>query len=93
MPENTDNILSLIDALITDVIDELPLEARVSVADLDEDEFRVLELSQGRYMNYRLANLSEEGNDELLRECRELSGDDSLDDAGASAFILRLLWR
>jgi hypothetical protein len=58
MPDNNDNISSLIDALITDVINEMPLEARVSIADLDEEEFRVLELSQGKYIKYRVDNLS-----------------------------------
>jgi hypothetical protein len=93
MAENTNNISSLIDALITDILDEMPLEGLVSVADLGEDEFRVLELSQGRYIRYRIDNLSETGNEELLKECRERSGDKSLDDAGASAFVLKELWK
>ena len=33
---------SLLDALITDLIDELPLESRVKAANLDEDELRAL---------------------------------------------------
>jgi len=55
MPEHNEKSSSLIDALITDVIDDMSLEALVSIADLDEDEFRVLELTQGRYMKHRLA--------------------------------------
>ena len=66
MREHNKDTPSLIDALITDVIDEMPLEARISIADLEEDEFRVLKLTQGKYMKYWLANLSEEGNETLL---------------------------
>jgi hypothetical protein len=71
MPEHNEKSSGLIDALITDVINKMPLETRVSVADLEEDEFRVLELTQRRYMKHRLDNLSEKGNEELLKECRE----------------------
>jgi len=61
----------------------------VSIADLNEGELQTLQLVMGRYMKYRIEQLSEQGNDELLKECRERSGDKSLDDAGASVFILR----
>ena len=85
-PEN------LLDALITDILDDLTLEERVGVADLNEDELRVVELTMGKFMKYRLEQLSEQGNDELLKECRERSGDKSLDDAGASVFLLKEIW-
>ncbi len=80
---------SLIDALITDVLNDLTLEERVSIADLNEDELRVLELTMGKFMKYRLEQLNEQGNDDLLKECRKRSGDEYLDDAGASVFVLK----
>jgi hypothetical protein len=57
------------------------------------EELRILELVQGKYLKYRLDQLTEQGNDDLLRECRERSGDKSMDDVGASAFILREIWK
>jgi hypothetical protein len=93
MTKQNKNSLSLLDALIKGVINEMSLEARVSIADLKEDEFRVLEQIQGKFIKYRLDQLSDEGNNELLKECRERSGDKSMDDVGASVFILREIWR
>ena len=66
---------------------------RVSIADLDEDELRVLELTMGKYMKFRIEQLNEQGNDELIKECRKRSGDESLDNAGATAFILKEIWK
>ncbi len=88
--EHPDNLLN---ALIISILDDFTLEERVSIADLDEDELRVLELTMGKFMRYRLDQLNEQGNDELLKECRERSGDESLDDAGASVFVLKEIWK
>ena len=83
---------SLLDAMITSILDDLTLEERVSIADLNKDELRVLELTMGKFMKYRLEQLNEQGNDELLQECRERSGNEYLDDAGASVFVLMEIW-
>ena len=72
---------------------DLTLQERVSIADLNEDELRTLQLVMGKYMKFRIEQLSEQGNDELLKECREKSGNKSLDDAGASEFILKMIWK
>ena len=50
MNEPNENNLTLIDALIIGVINEMPLEARVSIADLNEQELKTLELVQGKYI-------------------------------------------
>lgn len=84
---------SRIDALITEILDDLTLEERVSSADLDEHEIRTLQLVMGKYMKFRIEQLSEQGNDELLNERRDRSGDESLDDAGAAVFILKEIWK
>jgi hypothetical protein len=64
----------------------------VSIADLDEEELKTLQLVLGKYVKYRLDQLNEQGNDALLKECRDRSGDDSLDDTDAAALILTELW-
>jgi hypothetical protein len=83
---------SLLDALISDIIDGIPLEDRVKFANLSEDEVQVIEAVLAKFLNQRLEGLDEQVNDELLKECKERSGDNSLDDAGASGFILTELW-
>ena len=84
---------SLLDALITDLIEELPLESRVKAANLDEDEVRVLEAVLAKFLTYRLDQLNEQVNEELFKECVARSVDISLDDAGAAGFILKELWK
>jgi hypothetical protein len=82
-----------LDALVNNLIAELPLEARVSITDLDYSEFPTPQLVMGKYMKYRLDQLNKQGNDELLKDYSERSGDVSLDDADASVFILKVIWK
>jgi AcrR family transcriptional regulator len=91
MNQSEKDTQSLLDALITEIITEIPLDDKVRFANLDEDEAQVLEAVLAKFLNYRLEKLDEPVNDELLEECREKSGDNSLDDAGASGFILKEL--
>ena len=93
MNNNDENNMTLIDALIIDILIDLTLGERVSIADLDEIELKTHQLVLGKYMKYRLDQLNEQGNDALLKECIERSGDESLDDSGAAAFILREIWK
>jgi hypothetical protein len=44
-------------------------------------------------MKYRLDQLNDQGNDALLKECIERSGDEFLDDVEASVFILKMIWK
>jgi hypothetical protein len=55
-----------LDALVNNLIAELPLEARVSITDLDYSEFPTPQLVMGKYMKYRLDQLNKQGNDELF---------------------------
>ncbi len=83
---------SLIEALITDIIAEIPLEDKVRFANLAENEIQVLEAILGKFLNYRLEKLDEKVNEELLKECRAKFGDKSLNHSGAAVFILKELW-
>jgi len=85
--------LTFLDALIIDIIDGLTTEERLSIADLKEHELKTLQLAMGRYMKFRLAQLTGPGNDELLQECRKKFGDESMDDAGAASLILKEIWK
>ena len=83
---------NLIEALITDIIAEIPLEDKVRFANLAENEIQVLEAILGKFLNYRLEKLDEKVNEELLKECSAKFGDKSLDHRGAAVFILKELW-
>ncbi len=83
---------NLIEALITDIIAEMPLEGKVRFANLDENDIQILEAILGKFLNYRLEKLDEKVNEELLKECRAKFGDKSLNHSGAAVFILKELW-
>ena len=93
MTELDESNLTLLDALIIDILNDLNLDERVSIAKLNENEIRTLKLVPGKYLNFRIEQLSEQGNNKLLKECKGRSGDESLDDAGPSVYILRELWK
>jgi len=91
MIDHDENNLTLFDALIIDILDNLTLEERVSIADFEDVEFQTLQLVMGKYMKYRLDQLNEEGSDVLLKEFNKRSGNESLDDADASVFISKMI--
>ena len=51
---------SLIEALITEIIAEIPLEDKVRFANLAEDEVQVLEAVLAKFLNYRLEKLDKQ---------------------------------
>jgi hypothetical protein len=92
--DSTDyNTPALLDALITDMIAEMPLEDRVSTANLEEHEIRILQLTLRKYVKHRINQFSETGNEELKKECIAVSGVESLNDAEAASVILKELWK
>jgi hypothetical protein len=93
MNQSNNQPKSLLDALINDILDEMTLEDMVRFANLVEDEVQVLEAVLSKLITYRLEKLEDRVNEDLLQECIERSGDSSLDDAGASGFILTELWK
>jgi hypothetical protein len=88
-PENCG--ASLLDAMITDLIADMPLVARVRAANFDDNEFRLLEITLRKYVRHRVDQLNNRGNEELKRERIAISGKDSLDDVEAASVILKEL--
>ncbi len=80
-----------VDAVVDVIIDELTLEERVGAGNLDEDEFRVLELTLGKLIRYKLDQLDVGVNKELMNDCLEKSGE-SLDEVDAATVIIKELW-
>ena len=84
--------LNTVDAVIDDMITEMPLDDRVRTANLDEDGLLVLQLALGKYLQHLLKNQSEEVNTELFKDCIKQSGHLTLNRTEAASYILRELW-
>ena len=84
--------LNTVDAVIDDIIAEMPLDDRVRTANLDEDGVLVLQIALGKYLRYLLENQSEGVNQKLLQDCIKQSGNETLDEAEAPLYILKELW-
>ncbi len=81
-----------VDIVVEEIIAELTLAERVGTADLDENEFRVVELTLGKLIRYKLDQLDVGVNEALRDDCISRSGRSTLDDADAAAVILKEVW-
>jgi hypothetical protein len=81
-----------VDQIVDDIIAELTLAERVGTADLDENEFRVVELTLGKLIRYKLDQLDVGVNEALRDDCISRSGRSTLNDADAAAVILKEVW-
>ena len=80
-----------VDQVVDELIEDLTLAERVGTADLDENEFRVLELTMGKLIRYRLERKDVDVNKELMKDCIAKSGK-SLDKVDAATVILKEIW-
>ena len=92
MNQSNKHNLNTINAVIDDIIAEMPLDDRVRTANLDEDGVLVLQLALGKYLRSLLDNQSESVNKKLLEDCIKQSGKETLDEAEAPLYILKELW-
>jgi len=82
MNQSPKNSLDTIDAVVDDIIAEMPLDDRVRTANLDEDGLLVIQLALGKYLRHLLKNQSEDVNRKLFKACVQRSGNENLDEAG-----------
>jgi len=80
-----------VDAVVDILISELTLTEMVGTADLGEDELRVLELTLGKYIRYRLDQLDVGVNKVLMKDCLSKSRE-TLNEVDAATVIIRELW-
>ena len=80
-----------VDAVVDEIIAELTLAERVGTADLDEDEFRVLELTLGKLIRYKLEQLDVGVKTELMKDCLAKAGE-PLNEVDAATVIIKELW-
>jgi hypothetical protein len=87
------NIIDTVDAVVEDIIAEMPLDDRVRTANLDEDGLLVLQLAHGKYLRHILNNQSKDVNKKLLKDCIKKSRNEKFNEAEAAAYILKELWK
>ena len=92
MNQSPKHNLNTADAVVEDIIAEMPLDDRVRTANLDEDGLLVLQLALGKYLRHLLDNQTEDVNKKLLKDCIKQSGNETLDEAEAASYILKELW-
>jgi hypothetical protein len=92
MNQSDKNHLTTVDAVVNEIIADLTLEERVGTADLDENEFRVVELTLGKLIRYKLDQLDIGVNEALRNDCISRSGRSTLNDADAAAIVLKEIW-
>ena len=92
MNQPNNNCLNTVDQVVDDIIADLTLAERVGTADLDENEFRVVELTLGKLIRYKLDQLEVGVNEALRDDCISRSGKSTLNDADAAAVILKEVW-
>ena len=91
MNQSDKNCLNTVDQVVNEIIAELTLAERVATADLEENEFRVIELILGKYIRHKLDQLDVGVNQKLMKDCLSKSGE-SLDEVDAATFIIKELW-
>ena len=87
------HIPALLFALVMDIIKDMPLDARVGIANLEEDEIRVLELTLGKYLQYRLQQLNDDRFQQLTEDCQSMSGKEFPEEIDEVQTVLRYIWR
>jgi hypothetical protein len=92
MNQPNNSCLNTVDQVVDDIIADLTLAERVGTADLDEKEFRVPELTLGKFIRYKLDKMDVAVNKKLMEDCLEKSGE-SLNEIDAAAVILKELWK
>ena len=81
-----------VDAVVDEIIAELTLEEKVGTANLGEDEYRVVELTLGKFIRHKLDQMDVDVNETLRDDCISRSERSTLDDADAAAVVLKEIW-
>ena len=92
MNQSDNKIYDTANAVVEDIIAEMPLDDRVRVANLDEDGLIVIQLGLGRYLRYLIDKQSATVKEKLMADCIRQSENEALDDAEAASYILREIW-
>jgi hypothetical protein len=92
MNQSDNKIYDTANAVVEDIIAEMPLDDRVKVANLDEDGLIVLQLGLGRYLRYLIDKQSATVKEKVMADCIKQSENEALDEAEAASYILKEIW-
>lgn len=80
-----------VEEAIGQLISEMPLKAKTTIANMTEAELVALNATLGSYINDKYALIS--GNEELMDACRSISGQSLLHEDDAATVIIHELWK
>ena len=79
-----------VDEAVNQIISLMPLEDRVSMANLKKEDLGILNFTMGIFIREEL--LQKDVNLDLFESCMAVSGDDSIDESFAASVIIEKLW-
>jgi hypothetical protein len=80
-----------VEEAIGQLVSEMPLKTKTTIANMTEAELIVLNATLGRYINEKYALIS--GNEELMDSCRLMSGQIQMHEDDAATVIIHELWK
>jgi hypothetical protein len=80
-----------VEKAIDQIITDLPLKDRTTIANMAEEDVLILESTLGLYIEMKLDEWSP--NEQLLESCREFAGDDNMSESDAAGIIIKKLWK
>jgi len=92
MTEPDKHIPALLFAMVMDIINDMPLDVRVTIANLEEDDIWVMELTLGKYLLSRLKQFDDDRLMQLSDDCLSIT-DDQAEKINEIQTVLRTVWR
>ncbi len=88
-PDKT--ISQTVDEFVDEIINGMSLRERIQIADMEEDQWTLSDEPMVLFIAHRLRDRPYFK--ELMKDCIAQTGNDSLDEVQAAAFIIKELWR
>ena len=92
MTEPDKHIPALLFAMVMDIINDMPLDVRVTIANLEEDDIWVMELTLGKYLLSRLKQFDDDRLMQLSDDCLSIT-DDQAEKINEIQTVLRTVWQ
>ena len=78
-------------SVVMNIIKDMPLDARVSIANLKEDDIWVMELTLGKYLLSRMKQFDDDRFNELTDDCLSMT-DEQAEKINEIQTLLRTVW-
>ena len=91
MPETNKRIPALLFGIAMGIINDMPLDVRVTVANLEEDDIWVMELTLGKYLLSKMKKFPDDMLSQLTDECQSIT-DEQAEKINEIQTVLRTVW-